>query len=109
MKTLAVYYNDTRAGLLAEHNPGRAYSFQYDRAYLDADLPAISATLPTREDAYSADSLFPFFCNLLPEGANRRVICRSLKIDEKDDFSLLSALAGMDFIGAVNIRKIGDE
>ena len=56
-----------------------------------------------------AEHLFPFFTNMLPEGANRSVICRSLRIDELDFFGLLSAMAGKDFIGAVNIRRIGDE
>ena len=46
---------------------------------------------------------------MLPEGANRRAICRSLKIDENDYFGLLDAMAGKDFIGAVNIRRIDND
>ena len=32
--------------------------------------------------AYEAESMFPFFTNLLPEGANRKVVCREKRIDE---------------------------
>lgn len=50
--------------------------------------------------------MFPFFSNMLPEGANRRIICRSLRIDEDDSFGLLEAMADKDFIGAVSVRRI---
>ena len=53
--------------------------------------------------------LFPFFTNMLPEGANRRSICRSLRIDENDFFGLLIAMADKDFIGAVQVRKTTDD
>lgn len=106
MRHLAVYFNDTKAGVLIEQNPGKGYSFQYDEDYLHSSLPPISAILPKQSAAYHAEYLFPFFSNILPEGANRRVICRSLRIDETDFFGLLEAMAGKDFIGAVNVRKI---
>ena len=72
-------------------------------------MPSISTTLPKRLDVYYSEHLFPFFSNMLPEGTNRRVICRSLKIDEKDFFGLLEAMADRDFIGAVNVRRISDD
>ena len=46
---------------------------------------------------------------MLPEGANRRVICRSLRIDENDFFGMLEAVADKDFIGAVNLRRINND
>ena len=104
MKELIVYYNDTKAGVLSEINPGAGYTFRYDPEYISSDLPPISVTLPKRGDAFESDSLFPFFSNMIPEGANRSVICRTLRIDEKDFFGILSAMADKDFIGAVNIR-----
>ena len=61
--------------------------------------------MPKRDMPYKSDSLFPFFTNLLPEGSNRKAICRHFKIDEEDLFSLLEAMAGKDFIGAVELRK----
>lgn len=109
MRQLAVYYNDVRAGVLTECNPGLGYVFEYDPDYVGADLPPVSVTLPKRSEPYEAERLFPFFSNMLPEGANRRVICRSLRIDESDLFALLAAMSGKDFIGAVNIRRLSDE
>ncbi len=104
MKQLYVYFNAIKAGVLTEINPGAGYIFKYDPDYLSSGLPPISATLPKQEDAFESDSLFPFFSNMIPEGANRGVICRTLRIDEKDYFGILSAMADKDFIGAVNIR-----
>lgn len=69
-------------------------------------MPPISVSFPKRKEAYESARLFPFFSNMLPEGANRRIICRSSRIDEKDYFGLLTAMAGMDFIGAVHVKRI---
>lgn len=109
MKQLDVYFNNTKVGILTEQTPGIGYSFQYYKDYLDSPKPPISATLPKRSDAFCSEHLFPFFANMIPEGANRRVICRSLRIDEHDFFGLLEAMADKDFIGAVNIRRITND
>lgn len=106
MRKLGVFFNDTMAGVLIEYNPGSGYSFQYLDDYLDSSFPPISVNLPKREEAYTAEHLFPFFTNMLPEGGNRRVICRARKIDEEDFFGLLTAMADKDFIGAVNVKKL---
>ena len=105
MRELYVYTNDNKAGVLSEERPGYGYTFIYDTAYLASDQPPVSVTLPKRQEAYQSEHLFPFFTNMLPEGANRKVICRTLKIDEQDFFGLLSAMANQDFIGAVQIKK----
>lgn len=109
MRQLAVYFNDTKAGLLTEEHPGVGYTFLYGEDYINSAMPPISTTLPKRAEAYHSEYLFPFFSNMLPEGANRRVICRSLKIDENDFFGLLYAMADKDFIGAVNVRRIKND
>ena len=106
MRQLAVYLNDQKAGVLTEGRPGRDFTFRYDDDYLASDGPSISVTMPKRSEPYESPSLFPFFTNLLPEGANRKVICRSLRVDENDFFGLLSAMAEMDFIGAVHIKTM---
>ena len=106
MRQLAVYLNDRMAGVLTEKHPGRDYIFQYDEDYLVSDGPSISVTLPKRREAFASPLLFPFFTNLLPEGANRKVVCRSLKVDENDFFGLLAAMAGKDYIGAVHIKAL---
>lgn len=108
MRRLLVYMNDKRAGVLTEQIPGKGYTFRYVKTYLSSAYPAISVTLPKRKEVYESGSLFPFFTNILPEGANRRAICRLLKIDESDLFGLLDAMADMDFIGAVHVKKDTD-
>lgn len=109
MKQLEVYFNEIKTGILTEKHPGLGYSFQYCKDYLDSTMPSISATLPKRAEVFYSEHLFPFFSNMIPEGANRRVICRSLKIDEQDFFGLLEAMADRDFIGAVNVRRITND
>lgn len=97
--------NDIKAGELVEKFPGRGYVFRYDAEYLNSPYPAISVNLCKREEAYESERLFPFFCNMVPEGGNRRIICRINHIDETDIFSLLQVMADKDCIGAVNIRN----
>lgn len=109
MRELAVYFNDVEAGLLTEFSPGAGYSFQYKEEYLNSALPPISVTLPKQKSPYNSEHLFPFFSNMLPEGTNRRAICRAQKIDENDFFGLLVAMADKDFIGAVNVRRIHND
>ena len=82
MRQLEVYVNDVKAGLLTELNPGKGYTFVYTEAYA------------------------PFFTNLLPEGANRKVICREKRIDDKDFFGMLMATVGTDMIGSVNFKEV---
>ncbi len=106
MRQLNVYYNNIKAGILTERHPGRGYEFRYDSAYLLSGGKSISVTLPKNKEIFESESLFPFFTNMLPEGANRSIICRRLRIDEKDFFGLLSAMAGKDFIGAVHVKNI---
>lgn len=104
MRQLNVYYNNTKAGVLTELHPGRGYEFRYDSDYLLSGGKSISVTLPKTKEFFESEALFPFFTNMLPEGANRSIICRSLRIDENDFFGMLSAMAGKDFIGAVHIK-----
>lgn len=106
MRQLEVYMNDLAVGLLTESRPGRGYSFQYYSDFLSSSMPPVSVSLPKRSESYESMSLFPFFANMIPEGANRRVICRSSRIDEKDYFGMLMAMAGRDFIGAVHVRIV---
>lgn len=106
MRQLGVYNNDVLAGVLKEETPGRGYVFAYSPDYLSSKGTPVSVTLPLRSAPYESESLFPFFANLLPEGANRTVICRKFRIDKEDLFGLLSAMSGKDFIGSVNVRAI---
>lgn len=106
MRQLGVFNNDVLAGVLTEQSPGRGYVFAYDPAYLASGGAPVSVTLPLQSAPYKSESLFPFFVNLLPEGANKTVICRRFRIDEEDLFGLLAVMSGRDFIGAINVREL---
>jgi HipA-like protein len=106
MRQLEVYVNETKAGILTENIPGSDYTFSYDDAYLTSCSSPISVTMPLRKQPYKSGHLFPFFTNLLPEGANRKTICRESRIDENDFFGMLMATVGTDMIGAVNFKNV---
>lgn len=98
--------NDRKAVVLVERHTGSGYIFRYDENYLASDGPAISVTMPKLRVPLESEILFPVFADMLPEGSNRKRTCRSLRIDENDYFGLLAAMAGKDFIGAVNVKPI---
>ena len=106
MRRAEVYRNGILAGELLEESKKR-FVFRYDDAWFgNPDLPAISLTFPKTKQAYHSKYLFPFFFNMLPEGANKQVACRHLRIDLDDAFGLLLATAQYDTIGAVTVKKI---
>ena len=94
--------------MLTEDEQGH-FQFEYDMAYLsDPDKPAVSLTLPKTQRLHTCEYLFPFFFNMLSEGANRKLQSRLLKIDEKDHFGILMATAGADTIGAITVKKVSE-
>lgn len=106
MRKAAIYSNEKLAGTLTETDEGK-YVFEYQDDYLkDNQSRAISLTFPKRKEAYISDYLFPFFYNMLSEGANKASQCSTLKIDENDAFGLLLATAGHDTIGAITVKKL---
>ena len=106
MRQAEVYSNNVLAGILTETDNGH-YSFRYDRQFLlDKSQTAISLSLPKSQQEFTAKTLLPFFFNMLSEGANKAIQCRSLKIDEDDAFGLLLATAHTDTIGAITVKKI---
>ena len=107
MRQLDVYMNGSYAGRLSECGPGRDYLFVYDKEYLAAAAAvSVSVNLPCRSEAFRSETLFPFFINILPEGANKRALCRLCKVSESDAFGLLVAMSGADFIGAVSLKEV---
>ncbi|MBR3590408.1 MAG: HipA N-terminal domain-containing protein [Alistipes sp.] len=106
MRVAEVFTNGVLAGTLSETDEGK-YIFKYDDAYLlDSRNRAISLSLPKRKEAFIADELFPFFYNMLSEGANKALQCMTLKIDENDAFGLLLATADNDTIGAITVKQL---
>src|SRR5690349_19522965 len=104
MRKAAVYRNGVLAGVLVEESRD-SYSFRYDDAYfIDSNKYAISLTLPKTQQEYRSDHMFPFFSNMIAEGANLAIQRRYLKIDDSDVLSLLDATASTDTIGAVTVK-----
>jgi HipA-like protein len=109
MRKAKVLFKGEEAGILTQHDNG-SFTLQYNSSWLnDKDKPAISLTLPKTVKAYHSRFLFPFFYNMLPEGSNKQIVCKLNRIDQRDDFGLLTTTARNDTIGAVTVLKIEDE
>lgn len=105
MRRCEVYIHGIKAGVLTEDEQG--YAFTYDRPYLlGENNPPVSLTMPLQQQSYRSKSLFPFFFNMLSEGANRQLQSQLLHIAPEDDFGILLATARYDTIGAVTIKPI---
>ena len=106
-----VFLNDENVGSLSKEKG--MYFFNYTDSYFNnSTKKAISLSLPKTNQHFQSPILFPFFYNMLSEGANRHLQCRLLKIDENDYFSLLLATANEQTIGAISIKEekeIGSE
>ncbi len=106
MRALEVYRNGILAGVLTEEDRHQ-YLFRYDDTYfIDLNRPAVSLTLPKTKKEFRSEFLFPFFFNMLSEGANKKLQSTQLQIDEEDSFGLLMATAQNDTIGAVTVKPI---
>lgn len=102
MRECKVYVHDVEAGLLQETDD-REYVFTYREGYQG---DPVCLAMPVRQKVYRSDHLFPYFFNMLSEGANRQVQSTLLHIDEKDDFGIMLATAQYDTIGAVTIKPV---
>ncbi|MEQ9299807.1 MAG: HipA N-terminal domain-containing protein [Cyclobacteriaceae bacterium] len=106
MRQAEIYFKGELAGILTQLDNG-CFTYEYDDLWMsDNNKPPISLTLPKKKKEYKSNHLFPFFYNMLPEGANKRIVCKHMRIDNKDFFSLLLITACYDTIGAVTVRKI---
>ena len=102
MRECKVYVHDAEAGLLQETDD-REYVFTYHDEYQG---DPVCLAMPLRQKVYRSDHLFPYFFNMLSEGANRQVQSMLLHIDEKDDFGIMLATAQYDTIGAVTVKPV---
>ncbi len=102
MRQCNVFVHDVEAGILQETD-NRQYIFTYRNDY--TGVPVCIA-MPVREEPYRSTYLFPYFFNMLSEGANRQTQSMLLHIDENDDFGILMATAQEDTIGAVTVKPI---
>ena len=95
MRRCEVYIHGIKAGVLTEDEQG--YAFTYDQPYLlGENNPPVSLTMPLQQQSYRSKSLFPFFFNMLSEGANRQLQSQLLHIAPED----------YDTIGAVTVKPI---
>ena len=102
MRQCKVFVHDKEAGILQETDD-RQYIFSYQNGYVGAP---VCVAMPVRAEPYRCSYLFPYFFNMLSEGANRQTQSMLLHIDENDDFGILLATAQEDTIGAVTIKPI---
>ncbi len=82
-----IFVQDRFCGILEETEDG--YRFTYDSDYYRDKLPAVSLTLPLREEPYTSAILFPYFDGLLPEGYLLGLTEKIWKLDSADRFGLL--------------------
>ncbi|MBP3228526.1 MAG: HipA N-terminal domain-containing protein [Bacteroidaceae bacterium] len=102
MRKCKVYVHDVEAGLLTETD-AREYVFTYRDGYRGAP---VCLAMPVTKSVYRSNHLFPYFFNMLSEGANRQVQSMLHHIDENDDFGIMLATAQHDTIGAVTIKPV---
>ena len=106
MRRALVYNGDVLAGELQKTDDG-SYVFSYDYGYLQNDsMPSISISLPKQTEPFISQSLFAFFYGLLSEGNLKSHQCRTLKIDENDDFTRLLKTCHTDTVGSVSVREV---
>ncbi|TAE19430.1 MAG: phosphatidylinositol kinase [Bacteroidetes bacterium] len=106
MRQLEVYNHGILAGILTEVSR-ESYVFRYDDAYFhDKTKFAISLTLPKTQQEYQSKHIFPFFSNMIAEGANRALQRAVYQIDDDDVVSFLIHTAQYDTIGSVTVKLI---
>lgn len=102
-----IYLRNELAGSL-EKIATDEYRFTYTPAWLsEKDFP-IGLALPLKKEAYSEESLFPFFDNLIPEGWLLNSLISIYKIDKKNRFALLMA-TGQETIGAIKVIALNED
>lgn len=106
MRQCNVLINKKHAGILTETDNPREYVFKYDAGYLMSETEPVCLAMPLREEEYKSPYLFPYFANLLSEGANRELQSSYLHIDKEDDFGILLETAQYDTVGIVTVMPI---
>ena len=102
MKCVTVYVKGVEAGVLARFRNG-SYEFRYTRRYLESARPSVAFSLPKEKAVHRSAVLFPFFFGLLAEGEQKRMQCRTMRIDENDHFTRLAETCREGTIGAVHV------
>lgn len=107
IKSLTVWWDGASVGTLRIDEHGDL-GFSYDSGWLaDEGLPAISTSLPKREEPFGRRETRPFFAGLLPEEAQREAVAQALGVSKANDFRLLERLGG-DVAGALELWPEGE-
>lgn len=107
---LDVYLGSELIGHLERRGPSR-YRLHYNPGAVSRHgmgAVVLSASLPVRDETYPNAATKPFFEGLLPEGAIRATVARSLGLSEDNGFGLLAEL-GRDCAGAAVVVPTGDD
>lgn len=103
-----IYKGNVKAGELWIDNEG--YHFKYDEDFIkNENTRPISVNMPKVEETYHSKELFHYFKSILSEGENRKQICKALRIDPSDDWSLLALTCQYDTIGAITVKNIEND
>ena len=102
MRKCKVFVHNVEAGILLETD-SKEYVFAYHDNYQG---DPVCLAMPVRRKPYRSGQLFPYFFNMLSEGANRQLQSSLLHIDEHDDFGIMLETAQFDTIGAVTIKPM---
>src|SRR5665811_328123 len=101
MRQGEIWVNKVLAGILTEDDEG--YHFAYSQDYLGMMDPIpVSLTLPLKKENFHAESLFPFFDGLIPEGWLLIIAHRNWKLNPRDRMGLLLATC-KDCIGNISV------
>ena len=106
MRSAKILFKGQEAGMLIQRDDA-TFTYRYNDNWMtDDSKPPIGLTFPKSKKEYHSKYLFAFFYNMLPEGSNKKIVCRELRIDENDYFGLLMNTAKYDTIGAIRVIKI---
>lgn len=91
--------------LIREGEAIQQLSFIYSKDWLSTpgNFP-LSITMPLSQDKYPSEIVYPWFHNLLPEGAALQTVANILKVVETDVFGALARI-GHDVPGGIEIRR----
>ena len=106
-RTLDVWWDNRIVGHLTQDSDG-SLGFAYGPDWLrHVDAPALSISLPRREEPFSRRECRPFFGGLLPEEGQRDAVARVLGVSRANEFALLDRLGG-DVAGALQLLPPGE-
>jgi serine/threonine-protein kinase HipA len=106
-KPLNVWWAGEIVGVLTIDRHGEM-GFAYTPDWLaDAAKPALSFSLPKREEPFSRRECRPFFEGLLPEESQRIAVAGALGVSHGNEFKLLNELGG-EVAGALTLWPEGE-